>query len=74
MTLLLFFRKVLKCKMEIFNVREVAQYLNCSESSIRNLVRANMIPYFRIGKKLNFNKEAIDMWIYNQEMKNFHLK
>lgn len=58
--------------MEIFNVKELAKYLKCSESSIRNLVRANQIPYFRIGTKLNFNKNAIDLWIHNQEIK--HVK
>ena len=49
--------------MQIFNV-------NCSISSIRNLVRNKEIPYFRIGNKLNFNKEAVDNWIYNQELRN----
>ena len=56
--------------MQIFNVKEVANYLNCSISSIRNLVRNKEIPYFRIGNKLNFNKEAVDNWIYNQELRN----
>ena len=60
--------------MVIFNVREVAEYLRCSESSIRNLVRSNKIPYLRIGSKLNFNKEVIDIWIHNQEMQNIQLK
>ncbi len=46
--------------MEIFNVKEVANYLNCSVSSIRSLVRNKEIPHFRIGSKLNFNKEAVD--------------
>ena len=56
--------------MQIFNVKEVANYLNCSISSISNLVRNKEIPYFRIGNKLNFNKEAVDNWIYNQELRN----
>lgn len=56
--------------MEIFNVKEIAQYLDCSQSSIRSLVRDNAIPFFRIGTKINFNKEAIDNWIHRQEMKN----
>lgn len=56
--------------MQIFSVREVAQYLDCSQSSIRSLVRDNAIPFFRIGVKLNFNKDAIDNWIHRQEMQN----
>ena len=45
--------------MDILNVRELANYLKCSESKIRNLVRDKSIPNFRIGSKINFNKEAI---------------
>lgn len=56
--------------MEVLNVREVAQYLKCSESKIRNLVRDKAIPNFRIGAKINFNKEAINCWVKNQELLN----
>ena len=56
--------------MQVFNVKEVANYLNCSVSAIRTLVRNKQIPFFRIGSKLNFNKEAVDMWIHNQELQN----
>ena len=54
--------------MEIMNVKEVANYLKCSESSIRNLVREKKIPVFKINTKLNFNKLAIDNWVHNQEL------
>lgn len=56
--------------MDIMYVKELAQYLKCSESVIRNLIRDNAIPYFRIGRKINFNKEAIDEWIRNQNKAN----
>ncbi len=56
--------------MQIFDIKDVSKYLNCSVSSIRMLVRKKQIPFFRIGSKLNFNKEAIDRWIYNQETQN----
>lgn len=56
--------------MEIMNVKEVAEYLNCSSSKIRNMVRDKQIPNFRIGSKLNFNKQTIDMWVHNQELRN----
>ena len=56
--------------MQVFNVKEVANYLSCSVSSIRPLVRNREIPYFRIGSKLNFNKEAVDDWVHNQELQN----
>ena len=38
--------------MEVFNVPEVATYLNCSCSAIRRLVSTNGIPYFRVGKRI----------------------
>lgn len=60
--------------MEVMNVKEVAEYLKCSESSIRNMVRAKKIPVFKINTKLNFNKEAIDNWIHNQEIMSLQTK
>lgn len=60
--------------MQIFNVKELANYLSCSVSSIRTLVRNKEIPYFRIGSKLNFNKEAVDNWVHNQEIQNMQNK
>lgn len=54
--------------MQIFTVKELAEYLSCSVSSIRNLVRNSSIPCFRIGSKINFKKEAIDSWVCNQEL------
>jgi excisionase family DNA binding protein len=55
---------------KIFDVKEIAIYLNCSISSVRKLVRNKEIPYFRIGSKLNFSKESIDIWIQTQEKQN----
>jgi len=47
----------------MFDIKEVAEYLNVSISLIRKLVRKNDIPYNRIGVKLLFNKNAIDKWL-----------
>lgn len=33
---------------EVFNVKEVAEYLHCSISGIRNLVKNKNIPFYRI--------------------------
>lgn len=60
--------------MEILNVKEVADYLSCSVSSIRNLVREKKLPCFRIGSKINFNKEAIDNWVHSQETNNTNIE
>ena len=56
--------------MEVFTVKELSNYLNCSISTVRSLVRKREIPFFRIGSKLYFKKSAIDLWIKNQEIKN----
>lgn len=55
---------------ETFNIKEVAQYLKCSVSGIRNLVRDKEIPFYRIGNRLFFKKASIDLWINNQEFSN----
>lgn len=55
---------------ETFNIKEVAEYLKCSISGIRNLVRSKSIPNFRVGNRLYFKKSSIDNWIRNQEITN----
>lgn len=56
--------------MRIFNVKETAEYLNCSESSIRKMVRNKEIAFFRIGSKINFTQESIESWIKEQQKLN----
>ena len=54
-------------KNENLNIKEVAKYLNCSVSTIRNLVNKHEIPFFRLGVKLYFNLESIKEWIKRNE-------
>lgn len=54
--------------METFTVSELAIQLKCSQSSIRKLVKNNEIPFYNIGRKTLFRKEAIDDWVHKQEM------
>lgn len=49
--------------MEVLSVKEVAKYLNCSESTIRKMVREMKIPCFRLCSKISFYKRTIDEWI-----------
>ncbi len=53
----------------ILNIKELADYLNCSISTIRNLLRKGELPHFRIGKKIYFKKESIDKWVDGNESK-----
>lgn len=48
------------------NVPGVADYIGCSESMVRKLVRTNEIPFYRLGTKLVFQKSVIDRWISNK--------
>lgn len=52
--------------MEVLNIIELSEYLHCSTSSIRKLIKNKEIPYFRIGNKLYFNKDLINKWVYGQ--------
>jgi excisionase family DNA binding protein len=55
---------------DTFNIKEISEYLKCSCSLIRKYVRNKSIPYFRVGNRLFFRKETIDLWIQNQELQN----
>ena len=55
---------------ETMDIKEVANYLKCSISSVRNLVRNKEIQFYRIGAKLYFRKSAIENWILQQEISN----
>ena len=46
---------------EVMNAKEVGQYLNMSESWVRQ-EKMNGLPHFYLGNKLLFNKEDIDIW------------
>lgn len=51
---------------EVFTVKEVAEYLHCSQSTIRKLLKNNQIPSFRVAYRIFFEKSLIDLWIKNQ--------
>lgn len=52
---------------ENLNLREVAMFLNCSISTVRNLIRAKSIPYHKIGAKYYFSIEKVKAWIDSNE-------
>lgn len=55
---------------EIYNIRDLSNYLKISPSEIRKLVRQNKIPYFRVGNRIKFEKQSINEWIENLEKDN----
>lgn len=46
---------------------EVAEYLNCSAYTIREMSRRGEIPHYRIGKLYRYRKSVLEKWIIEQE-------
>ncbi len=51
---------------DVLDVKEVADYLHCSQSTIRKLLRKKEIPNFRVAYRIFFKKSLIDSWVNNQ--------
>lgn len=52
----------------MFDVKQLSEYLNISISLIRKLVRNKEIPHNRIGVKLLFSKAEIDIWLKDHQI------
>ncbi len=50
---------------ELWDVEQVASYLNKSKSSIYSKTHSNSIPHLKYGQLLKFNKKDIDLWLQN---------
>ena len=49
----------------ICDIKELSNYLKVSIPQVRKLVRAKMIPYFRIGNRYKFDINEVNKWIEN---------
>lgn len=58
--------------METFNIKELSVYLHCSISMVRKLVTNKEIPFYRIGNRLFFRKDLIDIWVNNKCVENYN--
>ena len=54
---------------EICGIKEVAKYLNISESGVRKLVREKKIPHFRLNSAIRFDINTINKWVEKLEEK-----
>jgi PTS system nitrogen regulatory IIA component len=54
----------------VLKIREVAQYLSVSESTIYKMVKQGEIPAVRIGKSWLFLQPVIDKWLEEAMSKN----
>jgi excisionase family DNA binding protein len=49
--------------MKYMNLKEVAEYLRKSKSSVYKWCTSAQIPHIKAGKNLLFNKDVIDEWL-----------
>ena len=47
----------------LWNTKEVAQYLNVKESTIRHWVHIGYIPHVKFRGLVRYQKETIDEWL-----------
>lgn len=48
---------------EICGIKEIAKYLNISESGVRKLVREKKIPFFKVLSCIKFDINEINRWV-----------
>jgi len=49
--------------MKVWGVREVAAYLKVAPITIYRKVKAQEIPFFKVGRHLKFSQSTIEAWI-----------
>ena len=50
---------------ELFNVKELAAHLKCTEQTVRRYVMAKKIPYHKIDRMVRFIPAEIEAWVKN---------
>lgn len=50
-----------------FTKKTVAEYLGYSETTIKRLIDAGKIPFYRPTYRYKFRKSSIDKWLEEQE-------
>jgi excisionase family DNA binding protein len=48
-------------------VKEAAIFLNIKEKTIYHLVNQGLIPHYRIGKMVRFNKDELENWMRSKK-------
>jgi excisionase family DNA binding protein len=47
---------------EILKIDDLAKWLDCSHDVIRDMVKANKIPHFRVGRLIRFHRASVLEW------------
>ena len=54
-------------KCQTMSVKEAALYLGVSKDIIYELTRKKNIPHLRLGRRILFRKNALDIWMREME-------
>lgn len=52
---------------EVMTVPQVADYLQCSEWTVRNLYNAGRLKGARVGRLVRFRRQTVDQWLAQRE-------
>jgi len=47
----------------LMTVRDMAEYLNFTETTIRSMAKGGELPGFKIGHRWRFKREEVEMWL-----------
>lgn len=50
-------------KERLMTMQEVAEYLQCSLSTVRRWVGRGTVPHYRMGKLVRFRRAELDRWL-----------
>ena len=50
-------------KERLMTMQEVAEYLQCSLSTVRRWVARGKVPHYRLGKMIRFRRAELDSWL-----------
>lgn len=54
---------------ELISVKEMREYLGCSNQKAYTLIKSKDFPAFKIGTSYKIRKEDFIIWINNQKIK-----
>lgn len=47
--------------------QEAADHIGCKYDKLMQMVRLKQVPHYRIGRRVFFTSESLDLWIENKE-------
>lgn len=53
--------------------KEAAEFIGCSEYTIKDLARRKDIPHYRVGNRIMFTRTSLEKWVRDQEKNNYQM-